>query len=162
MKSISGYGTSNPSFLGKCKWSSWEGLMNWICLLFRRASSHLLHRVILRNCSPVINVDVDKVQQQLRRLKANKATGPDGVHTRTLKSMLTSCAQYFSSIFLCVCLYQKFQSGGKHSLFFQFPPNLGVTNLTPIALMSQVIKCLERVYLGISLAIPISERCESK
>lgn len=50
--------------------------------------------------SPAITFDTEEFRQQLRRIKANKAAGPDGVHPRTLKDCADQLCSVLHSMFL--------------------------------------------------------------
>lgn len=85
MKSITGYGSSKPSL---CNLGVQANDANTFFARFDESDFSSLHENVLFNrmqsssedCSPAIILNTEEVCQQLRRIKPNKAAGPDGVH----------------------------------------------------------------------------------
>ena len=101
-------------------------------------------------CPPIV-ITVEEVCSQLRRLKVNKAVGPDGIMLRVLKvcaDQLCGVLHYMSTLSLSV---SKIPAIWKTSCIVPMPkkPNAkALKDLRRIALTSHVMKCFERTVLG--------------
>ncbi len=124
LKSLAGYETTNISIC-------WSGLnVNEVknFLRFDEFDFSVSHEIILESrvqsghvdCSPAIIINENKVCQQLKCLKTNKAAGPDGVHTCTFKVCAAQLSSVLHSIFLFPCRHQNDLLCGRHCVLFLF------------------------------------------
>ena len=99
MKNITGYGTSKLSLSGSgidvneanqffSRFDELDFSFSYDCILSSLAQSSP------EDCSPPVLINVEEVRLQLKHLKVNKAAGPDGVLSRTLKV----CADQLCSV----------------------------------------------------------------
>ncbi len=103
------------------------------------------------DCSPCIVIKTEEVRKQLKRIRANKAAGSDGVHPRTLKVCADQLCSVRTSVFSLSLLSTKIPAMWKTSCIVPIPKRANVSrdlaNLRPIALTSHIMKCFERVVL---------------
>lgn len=156
MKSITGYGTSNPSL---CQLGIQANDANAFFARFDELDFSSLHEHVLSNlrqssfddCSLAINLNIEEVRQQLRRIKSTKAAGPDGVYPRTLKVFADQLCSVLHSLFSLCLSSAKILVMWKTSCLVPFSKKAKVsnnlTNLRPIALTSHIMKCFEGVVL---------------
>ena len=93
-----------------------------------------------------MNVPASDVCKVLRKLKPNKACGPDGVHPRVLKTCAVQLCSFFSYIFNLSLFCFNVPSHWKTSCIVPVPKKKTVNtmnDLRPIALTSCIIKCFE-------------------
>lgn len=159
MKCITGYGTSNPSL---CKLGIQANDANTFFGRFDECDFSSVHENVLSNlrqsssedCSSAINLSIEEVRKQLRRIKPNKAEGPDGVHPRTLKVCADQLCSVLHSLFSLSLSSAKISVMWKTSCLIPIPKKAKVTNslanLRPIALASHIMKCFERVVLDLT------------
>ena len=100
---------------------------------------------------PPIAITVEDVCSQLRRLKVNKAPGPDGIMPRVLKVCADQLSGVLHYLFTLSLFVSKIPAIWKTYCIVPVPKKpsaKALKDLRPIALTSHVIKCFERTVLG--------------
>ncbi len=101
-----------------------------------------------QSSDPVITVSEDEVQRELRRVNVRKATGPDGITGRVLRSCADQLAGLFTSIFNESLATSVVPTSFKKSVIIPVPKNSKPSCLNdyrPVALTSTVMKVFERL-----------------
>ncbi len=96
----------------------------------------------------VITVSEDEVRRELRRVNIRKATGPDGITGRVLRSCADQLAGLFTSIFNESLATSVIPTSFKKSVIIPVPKNSKPSCLNdyrPVALTSTVMKVFERL-----------------
>ena len=100
----------------------------------------------LSNPIPSIIISARKVRRVLRSLKANKASGPDGIPPRFLKEFADELAPVLCRLFRLIFISCTYPSSWKHALVQPVPKKgdrSNPSNYRPIALTSAVAKVFE-------------------
>ncbi len=96
----------------------------------------------------VITVSEDEVRRELKRVNVRKATGPDGITGRVLRSCADQLAGLFTSIFNESIATSVIPTSFKKSVIIPVPKNSKPSCLNdycPVALTSTVMKVFERL-----------------
>ncbi len=96
----------------------------------------------------VITVSEDEVRRELRRVNIRKATGPDGITGRILRSCADQLAGLFTSIFNESLATSVIPTSFRKSVIIPVPKNSKPSCLNdyrPVALTSTVMKVFERL-----------------
>ncbi len=108
----------------------------------------------------VITVSEDEVRRALKRVNIRKATGPDGITGRVLRSCADQLAGLFTSIFNESLATSVVPTSFKKSIIIPVPKNNKPSCLNdyrPVALTSIVMKVFERLVKShISSSIPVT------
>jgi hypothetical protein len=103
-------------------------------------------------------VSVEDVCKHLKRLKVNKAAGPDCVRPKVLKICADQLCHIFHTLFSMSLSLCKVPSAWKTSCIVPVPKKVNVSclnDLRPVALTSHVMKVFERIVLS-TLRVQVS------
>ena len=110
------------------------------------------------NTPPPFSVTIDDVRREFKRLKENKAAGPDRLRPRLLKRCSSELASVFAQIFNWSLQTFKVPSTYKLSNIIPVPKSSSaelLNDFRPVALTSCVMKCFEKIVLKfISTLLP--------
>ena len=96
------------------------------------------------------NISIDDVKSHFRHVNPRKASGPDGISSRTLKMCADQLAQPFHRLFQLSIDTSVVPRLWKKSLIVSVPKNnkpRELNDLRPVALTSTVMKCFEKTIL---------------
>ena len=78
------------------------------------------HLPQLESPSPILSITADQVRRELRRNKARKATGPDGISSRLLKDCADQLCEVVLHIFNSASVWRESRSCGRLPVWLQF------------------------------------------
>jgi hypothetical protein len=120
--------------------------------------SSLCHFSNSNSVQDPIDVSVEDVCKHLKRLKVNKAAGPDCVRPKVLKICADQLCHIFHTLFSMSLSLCKVPSAWKTSCIVPVPKKVNVSclnDLRPVALTSHVMKVFERIVLS-TLRVQVS------
>lgn len=114
------------------------------------SSHHLSSLPHSSTTTPDLSITADQVRSELKKIKARKATGPDGISSRLLKDCADQLCQVLQHIFNLSLSLERVPALWKTSCVVPVPktshprePN----HFRPVALTSHLMKTMERIIL---------------